>query len=112
MKAEVIVNKNYPIGEIDKRLYGSFIEHLGRAVYSGIYEPGHPEADDQGFRRDVLEMIKQYEIHEIDCDWDLCEKLHGILGGVTALVLAWRKCPLMVCVLAAIGVDFILYLFI
>lgn len=36
----------------------------------------------------------------------------GIAGGLTALVLAWRKCPLMVCVLAAIGVDFILYLFI
>ncbi|MBE5767898.1 MAG: alpha-N-arabinofuranosidase [Clostridiales bacterium] len=62
MKAEVIVNKNYTIGEIDKRLYGSFIEHLGRAVYSGIYEPGHPEADDQGFRRDVLEMIKKIDV--------------------------------------------------
>lgn len=36
----------------------------------------------------------------------------GIAGGLTALLLAWRKCPLMVCVLAAIGVDFLLYLFI
>ena len=35
----------------------------------------------------------------------------GIAGGLTALVLAWRKCPLVVCVLAAIGVDFVLYLF-
>ena len=43
---------------------------------------------------------------------DTTQPLVGILGGVTALVLAWRKCPLMVCVLAAIGVDFILYLFI
>ena len=34
------------IGEIDKRIYGSFIEHLGRAVYGGIYEPDHPEADE------------------------------------------------------------------
>lgn len=36
----------------------------------------------------------------------------GIAGGLTALILAWRKCPLVVCVLAAIGVDFVLYLFI
>ena len=43
---------------------------------------------------------------------DTTQPLVGIQGGVTALVLAWRKCPLMVCVLAAIGVDFILYLFI
>lgn len=35
----------------------------------------------------------------------------GIAGGLTALVLAWRRCPLVVCVLAAIGVDFVLYLF-
>ena len=39
MKAKIIVNKNFQIGEIDKRIYGSFIEHLGRAVYGGIYEP-------------------------------------------------------------------------
>lgn len=43
---------------------------------------------------------------------DSAQPLIGILGGLTALVLAWRKCPLMVCVLAAIGVDFVLYLFI
>ena len=38
--------------------------------------------------------------------------LIGIAGGLTALLLAWRKCPLVVCMLAAIGVDFILYIFI
>ena len=43
---------------------------------------------------------------------DASQPLIGILGGLTALVLAWRKCPLMICVLAAIGVDFVLYLFI
>ena len=46
MKAEIIINKNYKTGEIDKRIYGSFIEHIGRAVYGGIYEPGHETADD------------------------------------------------------------------
>lgn len=58
-KASVILDKDYIIGAIDKRIYGSFIEHLGRAVYGGIYEPGHPLADEQGFRKDVLDAVKK-----------------------------------------------------
>ena len=58
MKAEIVIDKNQVISDIDDRIYGSFIEHLGRAVYGGIYEPGHPTADDMGFRRDVLDMVK------------------------------------------------------
>ena len=57
--AKIILDKDYIIGRIDPRIYGSFIEHLGRAVYGGIYEPGHPAADEQGFRRDVLEMVRK-----------------------------------------------------
>ena len=45
--------RGYTIAEIDERLYGSFLEHLGRAVYTGIYEPGHPTADENGMRGDV-----------------------------------------------------------
>ena len=41
-KAKLIVDKDFRIGEVDKRIYGSFIEHLGRAVYTGIYQPDHP----------------------------------------------------------------------
>lgn len=55
----MILDRDYVIGKIDDRIYGSFIEHLGRAVYGGIYEPGHPEADEQGFRKDVLELVKK-----------------------------------------------------
>lgn len=62
MKAEIIINKNYIIGEIDKRIYGSFIEHIGRAVYSGIYEPSHKTSDESGFRKDVLELVKKIEV--------------------------------------------------
>ena len=56
--ATMILDRDFSIGQIDPRMYGSFIEHLGRAVYGGIYEPGHPCADEQGFRTDVIEMIK------------------------------------------------------
>ncbi len=62
MKAKVSLNKDKVISKIDDRLYGSFIEHLGRAVYGGIYEPGHETADDMGFRRDVLDTIKEMRV--------------------------------------------------
>ena len=45
-KATMILDKDFSIGRIDPRIYGSFIEHLGRAVYGGIYEPDHPTADE------------------------------------------------------------------
>ncbi|TVY10555.1 arabinosylfuranosidase ArfA [Paenibacillus cremeus] len=60
--AKMILDKDFIIGEVDQRLYGSFIEHLGRAVYGGIYEPDHPSADEQGFRTDVLELVKALQV--------------------------------------------------
>ena len=57
--ARMIMDKDFAIATIDKRIYGSFIEHLGRAVYGGIYEPGHPTADHNGFRRDVAELVRK-----------------------------------------------------
>ena len=62
MKAKLSLSKDNIVSKIDDRLYGSFIEHLGRAVYGGIYEPGHETADDMGFRGDVLETIKEMKI--------------------------------------------------
>lgn len=61
-KASCFVNKHMEISTIDERVYGSFIEHMGRAVYTGIYEPGHVEADDQGFRKDVLRAINELNV--------------------------------------------------
>lgn len=61
-KANICIDKNFRIGEIDKRIYGSFLEHLGRAIYEGIYQPNHPLADEQGFRMDVLELIREIDV--------------------------------------------------
>ena len=61
-KAKMILDRDFAIGRIDPRIYGSFIEHLGRAVYGGIYEPGHPTADKTGFRRDVIEKVRELGI--------------------------------------------------
>ncbi len=62
MKATLGIQKGKEISKIDNRIYGSFVEHLGRAVYGGIYEPGHETADDMGFRKDVLEEIKKINV--------------------------------------------------
>lgn len=61
-QASLKLTKDLRVGDIDKRLYGSFIEHLGRAVYGGIYEPGHPSADKNGFRKDVIELVRQLDV--------------------------------------------------
>jgi len=62
MKAKMTLARELTVGSIDRRLYGSFIEHLGRAVYGGIYEPTHPTADEDGFRGDVLQLVRELEV--------------------------------------------------
>src|SRR5699024_7948349 len=61
-KASMLVDKSFVLSDIDERIYGSFLEHLGRAVYDGIYEPGHPLADGQGFRKDILELVRSLKV--------------------------------------------------
>jgi alpha-N-arabinofuranosidase len=58
-QGRIIADLSFPIGEIDRRLFGSFVEHIGRCVYGGIFEPGHPDADAHGFRRDVLKLTRE-----------------------------------------------------
>src|SRR4051794_8773335 len=60
--AKMVVDKEFQISKIDNRIYGSFIEHLGRAVYGGIYKLGHKSADEDGFRRDVMELVKELNV--------------------------------------------------
>ena len=61
-KAKMTLVSEFKSAKIDERIYGSFIEHLGRAVYGGIYEPGHPCADKDGFRTDVIDEIKKLNV--------------------------------------------------
>src|SRR6476646_1001322 len=55
----VQLSRHAAIGETDPRLFGAFIEHLGRCVYGGIFEPGHASADARGFRQDVLALVRE-----------------------------------------------------
>ena len=58
-KASLHVDREFIVGDVDERIYGSFIEHLGRAVYEGIYQPGNPLADERGLRQDVAKLIRE-----------------------------------------------------
>ena len=58
-KARVVVDRDFVISQLDRRVFGTFVEHMGRCVYGGIYEPGHPTADEHGFRGDVLELTRE-----------------------------------------------------
>ncbi len=60
--AKCFSDKHYKVGKIDDKLYSSFTEHLGRSIYSGIYEPGHPTADEKGYRQDVADLVKELSV--------------------------------------------------
>lgn len=62
MQARVIAHKDYTIAAVDARIYSAFLEHLGRAIYTGIYEPGHPTADANGMRGDVAHLVRDLNI--------------------------------------------------
>lgn len=63
--ARIKIDIDRTIGQVDNNLYGNFVEHLGRCVYDGIYEPGSPLSDEQGFRKDVLEAVKGLKVSHV-----------------------------------------------
>ena len=60
--ARIKIDLDRSVGEIDNKLYGNFVEHLGRCVYGGIYEENSPLSDENGFRKDVLEAVKDLNV--------------------------------------------------
>jgi len=98
MKARLLIDRDFRVGTIDSRMYGSFIEHLGRAVYGGIYEPGHPSADERGFRRDVLALVRElgvplvrYPGGNFVCSFDWEDSVGPAEKRPRRLDLAWRS---------------------
>jgi len=57
--ARISIDRSNVVAPLNRRIFGSFVEHLGRCVYDGIYEPGHPTANADGFRLDVVELVKE-----------------------------------------------------
>ncbi|GAA1635807.1 alpha-N-arabinofuranosidase [Microbacterium flavum] len=57
--ARIDLDLEAPGADVSPRLFGTFVEHMGRCVTDGIHEPGHPAADEQGFRTDVLDLVRE-----------------------------------------------------
>ncbi|MGW4640359.1 arabinosylfuranosidase ArfA [Sphaerisporangium sp. NPDC004334] len=64
-QASLTIDPAFRVAPVQRRTFGSFVEHLGRCVYTGIYEPGHPTADEDGFRRDVLELTRELGVSTV-----------------------------------------------
>lgn len=65
LKARVKVDTERVIGDIDPKIYGNFIEHLGRCIEGGIFEEGSPLSDEDGFRKDVLAASKKLNVTQL-----------------------------------------------
>src|SRR3954451_19688752 len=59
INASLYIDPSFVVAPVNRRTFGSFVEHMGRNVYTGIYEPGHPTADEDGFRQDVLDLVRE-----------------------------------------------------
>ena len=56
----IAIDPARPVGRLDRKVFGGFVEHLGRCIYGGLYEEGSPLSDDRGFRKDVLGLLCAY----------------------------------------------------
>ncbi|CAM5452766.1 alpha-N-arabinofuranosidase [Streptomyces spiroverticillatus] len=96
--ARFTLDPAFTVGTVDPRLFGSFVEHLGRCVYTGIYEPGHPTADAAGLREDVLDLVRELGATTIrypggnfvsGCKWE--DSVGPVDERPRRLDLAWRS---------------------
>lgn len=61
-EVKIQVNRQNEPSIVKKELFSSFVEHIGRAVYGGIYQPDHPMADQDGFRKDVMDLVRELNV--------------------------------------------------
>ncbi len=65
LSATLTIDPAFRVGPVRRRTFGTFVEHLGRCVYTGIHDPGHPSADSDGFRTDVIALAKELGISTV-----------------------------------------------
>jgi alpha-N-arabinofuranosidase len=63
--AKITMDPAFVVGPVRRRTFGAFVEHLGRCVYTGIFEPEHRTADEDGFRGDVLELTRELGVSTV-----------------------------------------------
>jgi alpha-N-arabinofuranosidase len=98
VRARVSIAPDEHRGEIDRRLFGSFVEHMGRCVYTGIFEPDHPSSDEYGFRGDVADLVDELGVTLVrypggnfvsGYDWE--DGIGPVEERPRRLDLAWRS---------------------
>lgn len=96
--SQVVLDPAFTIAPVPRRLFGSFVEHMGRCVYGGVYDPGHESADAQGLRRDVLDLVRELGVSVVrypggnfvsGYDWE--DGVGPLEQRPTRLDLAWRS---------------------
>jgi alpha-N-arabinofuranosidase len=65
LEARIVIDPDFVVGPVRRAMFGAFVEHLGRCVYTGIFEPEHPQADEHGFRRDTLDLVRELGVSTI-----------------------------------------------
>src|SRR5438876_4493505 len=65
LRARVKIDTERVIGEIDPKIYGNFIEHLGRCIDGGVFEENSPLSDSNGYRKDVMEAVKGLNVMQL-----------------------------------------------
>ena len=94
---KVVLCRDFKVGKTDERLFGSFVEHMGATVYNGIFQPQHENADENGFRLDVIELVKELNLSMIrypggnfvsGFNWE--DSVGPVENRPTKLDLAWR----------------------
>ena len=61
MTARIKIDTDRRLGRVDRRIFGQFIEHLGRCIYGGVFDEGSPLSDERGFRLDVLDATLEID---------------------------------------------------
>ena len=61
-QATIVIAADEPAKTYDPMIFGGFIEHLGKQIYGGFFEPGSPLADAKGFRLDVIKAVKELKV--------------------------------------------------
>lgn len=95
-QATVTIHPDYKIGKVEKRLFGAFLEPIGNWVYGGIYNPKHPTSDEMGFRKDLIEAIKEFDLPAVRfpggnwvSGWDWKDSIGPLENRKVQLDLAW-----------------------
>ena len=78
-EASISIDLNRPVEKVSPMVFGQFIEYLGRCINGGIYEEGSPLSDENGFRKDVLQNVK-----------DLNTPLMRFPGGTVIKTYHWQ----------------------